>query len=224
MNFQLIANRLKNNEEDNKKIDGIIKKNEEIIKNMYSSTSELADTKCITKIYDLIPNSQKKNYDLQRVKIVSVINSYLNDIQNSIKIEAGIFEFAIVYCHTKNYEPEYFYSVYQEKLDEILQYICSKSYLYNERIINGINDGTVDAQKIAFMKPEDIMPENWDLIKKKNKLREDKKNNVATTNLFKCNKCHERKCTITQVQTRSADEPMTNFIKCLVCGNEWKKS
>ncbi len=40
--------------------------------------------------------------------------------------------------------------------------------------------------------------------------------------IFKCPKCHKRKVTYYQMQTRSADEPMTNFITCLYCNNRWK--
>lgn len=31
----------------------------------------------------------------------------------------------------------------------------------------------------------------------------------AETDAFKCSKCNQRKCTYYQMQTRSADEPMT---------------
>jgi len=44
----------------------------------------------------------------------------------------------------------------------------------------------------------------------------------ATTNMFKCNKCKQRECTYYQLQTRSADEPMTTFVTCTYCGNRWK--
>jgi len=42
------------------------------------------------------------------------------------------------------------------------------------------------------------------------------------TSLLKCNKCGKRDCTYSQVQTRSADEPMTTFVVCNACGNRWK--
>lgn len=42
------------------------------------------------------------------------------------------------------------------------------------------------------------------------------------TDMFRCGKCKERKCTYYQMQTRSADEPMTVFVRCTVCGNRWK--
>lgn len=40
--------------------------------------------------------------------------------------------------------------------------------------------------------------------------------------LFKCPKCKGNKTTYYSVQTRSADEPMTNFINCLDCSHRWK--
>ncbi|XP_063307463.1 transcription elongation factor A protein 1 isoform X2 [Pelobates fuscus] len=42
------------------------------------------------------------------------------------------------------------------------------------------------------------------------------------TDLFTCGKCKKKNCTYTQVQTRSADEPMTTFVFCNECGNRWK--
>ena len=45
---------------------------------------------------------------------------------------------------------------------------------------------------------------------------------MATSNRFKCRKCGKRECSYYQLQTRSADEPMTNFITCLNCGSNWK--
>ncbi|KAJ3181075.1 RNA polymerase II elongation factor [Gaertneriomyces sp. JEL0708] len=44
----------------------------------------------------------------------------------------------------------------------------------------------------------------------------------ATTDMFQCGKCKQRKCKYFQMQTRSADEPMTTFVTCLACGNKWK--
>lgn len=46
--------------------------------------------------------------------------------------------------------------------------------------------------------------------------------NQAETGQFKCGKCQQRKCKYYQLQTRSADEPMTTFVTCVNCGNRWK--
>ena len=50
----------------------------------------------------------------------------------------------------------------------------------------------------------------------------------AATDNFTCFKCQRNdpenanKCTYYQLQTRSADEPMTTFVTCLNCGCRWK--
>ena len=41
------------------------------------------------------------------------------------------------------------------------------------------------------------------------------------TDLLKCGKCGKRNCTYNQIQTRSADEPMTTFVMCNECGNRY---
>ena len=48
------------------------------------------------------------------------------------------------------------------------------------------------------------------------------KDEGGATDQFKCNRCKQRKCTYYELQTRSADEPMTIFVTCLNCGKRWK--
>lgn len=47
-------------------------------------------------------------------------------------------------------------------------------------------------------------------------------NQGTKTDLLKCGKCGKRDCTYNQLQTRSADEPMTTFVLCNHCGHRWK--
>jgi transcription elongation factor S-II len=42
------------------------------------------------------------------------------------------------------------------------------------------------------------------------------------TDMFRCGKCKKRRCTYYQMQTRSADEPMTTFVHCVECHHRWK--
>ena len=69
--------------------------------------------------------------------------------------------------------------------------------------------------------PQERCPKLWDAIIKKTEFIEEKKNNIYTTDIYECFKCHKRKCTIEIIQTRSADEPATTFVNCIVCGNHW---
>lgn len=45
----------------------------------------------------------------------------------------------------------------------------------------------------------------------------------TTSTLLKCGKCRKSNCTFFEMQTRSADEPMTVFVTCNECGNRWKQ-
>lgn len=46
--------------------------------------------------------------------------------------------------------------------------------------------------------------------------------NEAETDQFRCGRCRQRRTKYYQLQTRSADEPMTTFVTCINCGNRWK--
>ncbi|KAF2146763.1 uncharacterized protein K452DRAFT_348455 [Aplosporella prunicola CBS 121167] len=46
----------------------------------------------------------------------------------------------------------------------------------------------------------------------------------SISSTFTCGKCGQKKVSYSQAQTRSADEPMTTFCECTVCGNRWKFS
>jgi transcription elongation factor S-II len=48
-------------------------------------------------------------------------------------------------------------------------------------------------------------------------------NKSMATDQFLCSRCHKRECTYYEMQTRSADEPMTIFINCLNCGKKWRQ-
>jgi DNA-directed RNA polymerase subunit M/transcription elongation factor TFIIS len=72
-----------------------------------------------------------------------------------------------------------------------------------------------------YLTPQEKCPEIWDAVMKKNEFIEDKKNNIYTTDIYECYKCHKRRCTIEIIQTRAADEPATTFVNCVVCGNHW---
>jgi len=50
------------------------------------------------------------------------------------------------------------------------------------------------------------------------------KEEKSISTALECGKCHQKKVSYSQAQTRSADEPMTTFCECLNCGNRWKFS
>ncbi|XP_020560589.1 transcription elongation factor A protein 2 isoform X2 [Oryzias latipes] len=87
--------------------------------------------------------------------------------------------------------------------------------------------GNISAQRIACMTAEEMASAELKQIREaltKESIREHQLSKVGgtETDMFICSKCHGKNCTYTQVQTRSADEPMTTFVLCNGCGNRWK--
>jgi transcription elongation factor S-II len=44
----------------------------------------------------------------------------------------------------------------------------------------------------------------------------------ANTTALCCGRCKSKECYFYELQTRSADEPMTVFVTCLDCGHRWR--
>ena len=98
----------------------------------------------------------------------------------------------------------------------------NKSCIKNKTFKKNILNGTINPSYVAFLSPSQIHPQNWDKILKKKEYIEQRENNIIYSDAYKCYKCGESKCKITQIQTRSADEPMTTFVVCIVCHNTFK--
>jgi len=133
------------------------------------------------------------------------------------KVEESINKFSENYANA-NDTPYLIEQIYQTKFEEILKLIIDKE---NPFILNSIKENKIDLSQIAFMKPDELNPEKYDKIMKKKNQEEYKKNNQATSNVFECKKCKNRKCQVTQRQTRAADEPATTFVTCMECGYEF---
>lgn len=87
--------------------------------------------------------------------------------------------------------------------------------------------GAVSAKQLAKMTPEEMASDEMKKLREKFVKEAINDAQLATvqgtkTDLLKCGKCKKRNCTYNQLQTRSADEPMTTFVMCNECGNRWK--
>lgn len=96
----------------------------------------------------------------------------------------------------------------------------------NMYLIDKIKSGEINIKQIVYMHPDELCPSSW-------KAQIDKHNAeltvitkgelVATSTLYTCGKCKNNKCSYFQLQTRSLDEGITNYITCNTCGNFWKQ-
>jgi DNA-directed RNA polymerase subunit M/transcription elongation factor TFIIS len=160
---------------------------------------------------------------IERTKTQIILSDILINIDIAIKIELSIFEYALNYCTNKKYFINYIRPIYQDKINEILVNLDeNKIGINNKTFKKNILLGIIEPNTVAFLSPAQIHPDKWsDLIKKKEYI-EQREKNIVYSDAYKCFKCGESKCKITQAQTRSADEPMTTFVVCVVCHNTFK--
>ena len=152
-----------------------------------------------------------------------VIFPILKDSKKSKNLEIGIYNFSIqeaTYKKTiKKWDNCYFVQIYIDKLRTICYNL--KNF---KNILDSINDNTYKVQDIAFMIHQELVPEKWNALLEEKRKRDQSIYNKEEVEEgdFKCKKCGSKKCKWYQMQTRSADEPMTTFVQCTECQTRWK--
>jgi transcription elongation factor S-II len=169
------------------------------------------------------------NNDNIRDNCVQKLNKLLNNESLSRNIEKSIFNFVIDNARENNinrrWDNKIFYNLYFSKIRSIYSNLDKESYINNDYLYDKIKNNDIKAEDISKLSVYEIHPENWkDIIDAKIK-RDRMKYEIkpeAMTDRYKCRKCGSRKCSYYEMQTRSADEPMTQFFTCLDCKNRWK--
>ena len=164
------------------------------------------------------------NPELFRSKITHELDKIIGNAKHSLNLEKGIFNYSLKEATNrkvvKKWDNVYFVQIYTDRLRSI--YLNLKN---NPDIVMQIQTEVIKPHLVAFMTHQEMRPEKWhELIEAKIKRDKNKFeiNLEASTDSFTCRKCRSKKCTYYQLQTRSADEPMTTFVTCLDCGQKWK--
>ncbi|XP_059510305.1 transcription elongation factor A protein 3 isoform X1 [Stegostoma tigrinum] len=97
----------------------------------------------------------------------------------------------------------------------------------NPNLRRNVLAGAIDLLHLARMTAEEMASDELKELRNvitREAIREHQMAKTGGTHstLFQCGKCKKKNCTYNQVQTRSADEPMTTFVLCNECGNRWK--
>jgi DNA-directed RNA polymerase subunit M/transcription elongation factor TFIIS len=143
----------------------------------------------------------------------------------ALNLERGIYNYTLRESDAKNivkkWDNGYFVQIYADRL----RTVCIN--MGNDHVIQLVTAKQIKAHELAFMTHQDMHPDKWAALIKAKQLRDKHKYETkveASTDNFTCpnSKCRSTKCTYYQLQTRSADEPMTTFVTCIDCGKRWK--
>jgi len=158
-----------------------------------------------------------------RSNLTKKIDLIIKNDKLSRNIERGVYNFALKEATTrkllKKWDNPYFVQLYLDRLRSIYTNLEFPSFC------EAIQRGDIKAIDLAFMTHQEMRPDKWATMIEDKKKRDKNKYETkieAATDTFVCSKCHSNKCTYYQMQTRSADEPMTTFVTCIECGKRWK--
>mgnify|MGYP003345610809 CR=1 FL=1 len=146
------------------------------------------------------------------------------DEKHAKNIEVSIFNWVVrKYPSNASWENKVFKEAYKLRFAEI------KRALGDGNLFDRLRTKTIKAKDLMKMDAASLMPEGpyakelakniqkeLDIEKHKAKMDEEYEG------IFKCRKCGSKKTTYYQLQTRSADEPMTTYVTCIECDNHWK--
>ena len=96
------------------------------------------------------------------------------------------------------------------------------------QLVGRIQNKELETRSLARYTPDVLWPQGpyattRMALREKDMAREKSKADADDyEGLFKCGKCKSTKTSYYQMQTRSADEPMTTYVTCRGCGNRWK--
>jgi transcription elongation factor S-II len=144
----------------------------------------------------------------------------------------GIYNYTISKCKIKELIPLWecteFNEIYLTKAKSVYSNLNVRCYVGNIELLDKVKRGEIKPELVALLPPFHVFPERWNHIIQENERREKliyESTMAKTTDKFVCpnSKCRGRKCVYVEAQIRSADEPMTTFITCLLCGKRFQQ-
>jgi DNA-directed RNA polymerase subunit M/transcription elongation factor TFIIS len=166
-----------------------------------------------------------------RDKVIKNFAELFEDEKLSIEFELALLrsvsDIATKELIDKDWSNKIFWNLYRNKAVSFYENLKgTSSYVQNQcNWLEKLKNKEIDCQTFAYMAVIDICPQRWKAIVEKIIETEKKlysKNDVASIIIW-CSSCKKKaKCSYYQMQTRSADEPMTTFVNCLECDKKWK--
>jgi DNA-directed RNA polymerase subunit M/transcription elongation factor TFIIS len=161
-----------------------------------------------------------------RDKVIENFGEFMTSREACVQFEEAILHVVCEQAIKENIEVDWnnrvFWNMYRSKAISFYEH-CRRSE--NTGCISKLENGEVTYRHFAEMSAVDLCPARWKdsierIIESEKKLYS--KNENAAIFMW-CSGCKQKtKCDYYQMQTRSADEPMTTFVTCLECDRRWK--
>ena len=146
-------------------------------------------------------------------------------LPSAVEAERGAFNSALVVASAngipKTWADPRFVDVYRDRAMAVLLNLTPD----NPALLADVSSGRLRPRDLASMSPDDLCPEksgprNLDFVVRLANTYHYKP--AASSSEFRCRKCGERKCNVSEAQTRSADEGASLFVTCIGCGHRWR--
>lgn len=161
--------------------------------------------------------------------ITTLMGEHLEDEQIR-SLEHAIYNAALTVADKKHiikmWTQPLFTKIYTSVARMIVGNLNPTSYIKNENLYTRFAEGHLNLEDIASLGFIDLYPEIWKDLSIRQFEREKRLlegNKSMATDQFLCKRCGKKECTYYELQTRSADEPMTIFIQCVNCGKHWRQ-
>lgn len=119
-----------------------------------------------------------------------------------------------------------FVELYKMNAKSIAGNFNPNSYIANTELFDKYKKGEITFADICGMDSYQMFEARWKdnfIQRQAQEKRQLEGNRAMATDRFTCTRCWKKECTYYEMQTRSADEPMTIFITCLNCGKHWRQ-
>lgn len=154
-----------------------------------------------------------------RTKSVEKFLKYFTKSQAK-RVETGCFNFTQHQCENYQTQTELALSIYNDIVKNLLFNLKLSNNTIQKLLID-INNNKFDPQDLAFLKPCDLDYDKWEKIIRRKTTTEEKLNNRPSIEWNTCVGCKSTDYYYYQLQTRSADEPITTFYICKTCGKTY---
>ena len=170
----------------------------------------------------------RKNLEMTpfRQQVARVFESLL-DAELARELEESILDYIQNYAIRENIEIDWsnrtFLEIYKNKAVEVYDNLNINKN--PENWLERIKNDDISIPNFVNLTALQLNPDKWNSLVERMNAKHKKtfsKNAIAAAKFY-CKSCKKKSdCDYYQMQTRSADEPMTTFVTCLECDSRWK--